>query len=65
MIRFTEESAKDLERGDYYLVQCPDFCPSGFEIAEWDGKNFISQANSDEMNDQVEGFLDTDKIQQV
>ena len=65
MLVFDEKSKSSLERGEYYLVQCPGFCPSGFEIAEWDGKNFISQANSDEMNNEVEGFLHTYKIAQV
>ncbi len=40
-------STADLEQGEYYLVKVNyDWSPSSHDIAEWDGKAFISQTTN-------------------
>jgi len=35
MLKFKSIEEELPKEGEYYLVQCPEFSDSGFEIAEW------------------------------
>lgn len=62
MTEFNDANKWKLINEYWYLVQCPEFCESGFEVAQWDGYGFISQANGDEINRFVKGFMSLNKI---
>lgn len=56
MTTFDPTKTKLLHKEEWYLVKCSRFSESGYEIAQWDGEGFISQANNDEISDFVEGY---------
>lgn len=56
MLDNTEENRENLQAGDYFIVTTPHFCESGYEIAEWNGKNFVSQGNGDNIDQYVKSF---------
>jgi hypothetical protein len=41
-IKFTKSNPKKW-RGESYLVRCPDYCGSGYQVASWDGVNWTTE----------------------
>ena len=37
------------ERGQLCLCKCPEWCASGLQVAEWDGKEFTYEEVPNEM----------------
>jgi hypothetical protein len=58
MQKFYIENKKKLEPGTWFLVKCPEFCQSKFEVAYWDGDCFVSQANGEDITETVIEYTD-------
>lgn len=42
MIKFKKQNPKKLT-GEWYLVRCPKYCQSGYQIARWNGKDWETE----------------------
>lgn len=56
MKEFNDKNTKELQQDEWYMVKCPLFCESQYEIARWEFTNFVSQANGDFINQYVTHF---------
>lgn len=45
--------------GEWYIVKCPEFSDSGFEIAEWDGEYWQHGHFSQSCHEYVVGYCPT------
>lgn len=44
------------ELDEWYIVKCPEFCDSGFQIASWNGSEWDHGHFSESVHPYVEGF---------
>lgn len=56
MKKFNKDNTSELIRDEWYLVKCPLFSESKYEVAVWEFEKFRSQANGDFINDYVTHF---------
>ncbi len=56
ILRFSTNGNPSSRSEDSYLVKCPDYCQSGFQIATWNGKTWVTDDGSN-ISKYVKGWV--------
>lgn len=43
----------------WYIVKCPDWCESGFAVAQWDGENWFDNSGRNDFDEYVTEYWET------
>jgi len=44
---------------EWYLVECHDWCESGYAVAQWDGDNWFDNTGRNDFHDYVTRYYPT------
>lgn len=57
LYRIEQKRPKD---GEWYVVYCPDYCESGYQIAKWeDSESYWQSEGFSPVNDYVKAYFTT------
>jgi hypothetical protein len=57
MLQLVTINQEQPELGEFYLVRCPDYCDSGWQVAEWTESGWEHGHFSESCNDFVIGYV--------
>lgn len=61
MVNDMNDLTKKPDMGQLCICECPGWCSLGYQIAEWDGKQFIyPEQPNDDFNELVIGWMPFD-----